>query len=624
MIIYSGSLGEFDGLVRDNKIADTIRNAFLSHGFRHDDDGGEYRAWQNSLTAMDNVLFDPDISRDCSVTVEYRIPLTTKRVDFMITGLDANGKPNVVIVELKQWEKAEATEYEDLVRTYVGGSEKNEVHPSYQAYSYAMTIENFNETVENEHISFWPCAFLHNYKEKYRNQIDNPEYRNAVDCAPLFLADDYARLREFVKKYVRKGDRDKTLYAIDGGKIKPSRLLEESLTGLFKGKKEFVLLDEQKKADSRIREIVQRAARTGEKYTIVVKGGPGTGKSVLALDLLKDITSSYHLKACYATSNSAPREVYFSELRGDNFKAQWIKTLFRNTGSFYESNANDFDCVLVDEAHRLQEKSGIFHNKGEDQTKEIINATRVSVFFIDEHQRVLVRDKGSIGRIERYAKELGSTLIEGPDFTLTSQFRCNGSDGYLSFIDNLLQIGQTANPDLEGLGFDFEVFDDPVQMREALRAKNGENKARLVAGYCYEWKSKNMPNGDVFDIELPKGFKAKWNFSNSKTWAIDRDSFDQVGCIHTCQGLEFDYVGVIIGRDLRYENGKVVTDQSKIAKSDRTSGIRTCKDKVLADQLIRNTYRVLLTRGLKGCFVYCEDKALGDYIKSRIGKANSL
>ena len=200
-----------------------------------------------------------------------------------------------------------------------------------------------------------------------------------------------------------------------------------------------------------------------------------------------------------------------------------------------------------------------------------------------------------------------------------SQFRCNGSDGYLAFLDNLLGIKETANDTISDLNYDFRVYDDPNKLRDDLRELNKiNNKCRMVAGYCYNWESKNDINLD--DINLENDFHAKWNFSTTETWAIDEDSFEQVGCIHTSQGLEFDYCGVIIGKDLIYRNNKVVTDKNARAKSDKSlSGLKKFSDPIKkADEIIKNTYRTLLSRGQKGCFVYCEDKALSNYIKSII------
>lgn len=348
----------------------------------------------------------------------------------------------------------------------------------------------------------------------------------------------------------------------------------------------------------------------------------GTGKSVIAIQLLCDLIQKGY-SANYVTKNSAPRNVYFEKLRESKYSLNYIKSLFKGSGAFIDVPNNYFDCLIVDEAHRLNEKSGMFKNKGENQIKEIIHSSRVSVFFIDENQKVTTSDIGSIELINKFAQEEGSAVYSGEDLRLVSQFRCNGSNGYLAFIDNLLEIRETANKQLD-IDYDIKVFDNPNEMRETLRKKNEiNNKARMLAGYCYDWVSQKREDENVFDINLENGFKAKWNFSSTNTWAIDENSFEQVGCIHTSQGLEFDYVGVIIGQDLRYENNRVITDYTKRSKTDKSlSGIKKTKNFQLADEIIRNTYRTLLTRGQKGCYIYCEDKALSKYIKKMLDLNN--
>lgn len=302
-------------------------------------------------------------------------------------------------------------------------------------------------------------------------------------------------------------------------------------------------------------------------------------------------------------------------MKENKFKLKYIQSLFRGSGSYIDTPNNYFDCLIADEAHRLQMKSGLFQNLGESQIKEIIHASKVSVFFIDEHQIVTTSDVGSVELIKKYAAEENSAVYEGEDLNLVSQFRCNGSDGYLAFIDNMLEIKVTANYDFD-IDYDIKIFNDPNKMRNELREKNKiNNKSRILAGYCYEWVTKNNDDSNLFDIELENGFKAKWNFNSDSTWAINPTSFEQVGCIHTSQGLEFEYCGVIIGRDLYYKDGHVFSDYTKRAKTDSSlKGIKTTKDFSLADRIIRNTYRTLLTRGQKGCYLYCEDKALASYM----------
>lgn len=259
-------------------------------------------------------------------------------------------------------------------------------------------------------------------------------------------------------------------------------------------------------------------------------------------------------------------------------------------------------------------------NLGVNQIKEIINASKVSVFFIDEDQIVTTKDFGSIEEIKKQAKLLNSEIHSGEDYQLTSQFRCNGSDGYIAFLDHLLGIRETANQDGFDLDYDIQVFDQASKMKEVLKEKNNiNNKSRMIAGYCYEWITQKSNQEEQFDIILDNNFKAKWNFSTTSTWAIDEDSFDQVGCIHTAQGLEFDYVGVIIGKDLVYKDGQVITDYTQRAKTDASlKGIKTTKNYDLADRIIRNTYKTLLSRGQKGCYIYCEDQALSKYLKERL------
>ncbi len=626
MIIYQNSKKGFIEDVRDDLIADKIEEEFKNHNISHNNPA-EYRAWTNSLQYMRNALDDEEIDNDCRVAIEYQIPLTSKRVDFLIAGKAKDGKANVLVVELKQWEDSEPTDHDYLVRAYTGGAIRTVTHPSYQAYSYAKIISNFNEDVYKEDISLMPCSYLHNYEEKNRCHIDNPFYKNAIQLAPIFLKSDAIKFRSFIKQYIVKKGGEDILLKIENGKLKPSKALQDSVSSMLNGNEEFYLIDEQKVAYEMIMNLVRKYIskvnkenNSSKKCTIIVQGGPGTGKSVVAIKLLCDLISLGY-SANYVTKNSAPREVYFEKLKKDNFKNSYIKSLFKGSGSFVDCKENVFDCLIVDEAHRLNMKSGMFQNKGENQAKEIIHSSKVSVFFIDEEQIVTTKDVGSISLIEECAKEEGSMILEGEDLNLVSQFRCDGSDGYLLFLDNLLGIKETANTEFD-FEYDFRLYDNPCKMREDLRILNSKNnKSRILAGYCYDWISKDGNDPTLYDINLEKGFKAKWNLNSTRTWAIDENSFDEVGCIHTSQGLEFEYVGVIIGKDLIYKDGKVETDYTKRSKTDKSlNGIKTTKNYALADKIIRNTYRVLLSRGQKGCFIYCEDKELLKYISKMTKK----
>lgn len=407
-------------------------------------------------------------------------------------------------------------------------------------------------------------------------------------------------------------------------KIRPSKSLQDALSSMLQGNEEFIMIDDQKLVYETALEMARKSYRDGNKRVLIVKGGPGTGKSVLAINLLVKLTNE-NMVCSYVTKNAAPRNVYATKLSGD-FRKTRINNLFKGSGSFVESAESEFDVLIVDEAHRLNAKSGMFQNLGENQIKEIIHASKFSIFFIDESQRVTLKDIGSVEEIQKY---IGQANAELEIMELESQFRCNGSDGYIAWLDDVLDIRKTANSDGFDLDYDIKICDTPNEVRDIIFEKNKiNNKARLVAGYCWDWIKDGKNKSDVFDITIPEyNFAMSWNLGNSQTWAIDQNSVNEMRCIHTAQGLEFDYVGVIIGNDLRYENGKIVTDVTKRAKTDQSiKGIYIMlqqnfdKAEKIADEIIKNTYRTLMTRGQKGCYIYCTDKKLSEYLKRRLNQ----
>lgn len=622
MIVYQGTNSLFRRDVVNGLISSKIDHLFEELGIPKEN-YAEYSSWKNSLPRMANILSDSRISEEAEVAIEFQIPLTSKRVDFMIAG--NNGvSDNIVIVELKQWEKCLATSRENVVIAFTGGEDREVAHPSQQAFAYAKLIENFNEDVINENINLYPCAYLHNYENEFRNQILNPKYNKAIESAPVFLMEDGDKLQDFIAKYVCNKSNKKLYEIIDNGKLKPSKALQDAVGSILNGNKEFEMIDEQLVAYSTILKLVENSINKDEKHTVIVKGGPGTGKSVIAVNLLaKIINNGYTCN--YVSKNGAPRRAFSESLVKGKYDKSYLKGLFKGSGSFVVTPNNTFDCLLCDEAHRLNEKSGMFHNLGENQVKEIIKAARISVFFIDEDQVIASTDIGSISEIKKWAKYYGSKIHDGKSLELKSQFRCNGSDGYLAFLDSVLQIRETANYNFFDLDYDIQIFDNPNRMKEALKAKNNNNKARMIAGYCYPWNSQK--DKTKFDIFLEDGFGAQWNFTTD-TFAFDEDSFEQVGCIHSTQGLEFDYVGIIIGQDLIYRDGKIITDRSKRAKTDATVKWPRYVDEEtrnkLGDRIIRNTYKTLLSRGKYGCYVYCEDKQLAKYLSEKLALAKEM
>ena len=622
MIVYSANKGLFVQDVRTNVIATKILDLIREKGLNAGQDR-EFAAWHNSMKFMRDIVDDPEIDDDVQIAIEYNIPQTSKRVDFIIIGANEKGKDNIVIVELKQWSRAEVVD-DDMhfcVRTYVANDNRIVCHPSYQAYSYSRFMCNYSQLIQDRGIKLVPCAYLHNYLPAYKHALSADIYKEWFTSAPFFIMDEVLQFTDFVKQFVtKKSSSGDLLYLIDHGRIKPTKSLQDALSTMVKGTPVFDLLDEQAVCyDMCIRTMLQ-CLKDNKKRTILVQGGPGTGKSVLAVNLLMHFITCA-CNAAYVTKNSAPRQAFLSILSDNKAKKlAEINQLFRSPFGLSRVPANSYDCLIVDEAHRLVKKMyGDW--TGENQVKECINASLFTVFLLDEDQAVTTKDIGSVLEISKWCRELGSTIIMREETKLTSQFRCNGSDAYIQFIDNLLQRGkETLDVSLTELNYDFRIFDDPSRMRDTLREINAvNNKARMVAGYCYDWNVKNH-RGDV-DISLPGGFQAKWNLANDKIWAINPRSFEEVGCIHTAQGLEFDYVGVLIGKDLTYDkvSGRVLTNKNAISRDDNSSGIRGANDDD-ARRLILNTYKTLLTRGQKGCFVYCEDDALREYFKKMVAR----
>jgi DUF2075 family protein len=422
---------------------------------------------------------------------------------------------------------------------------------------------------------------------------------------------------------VKTGDKDRLMYRIDHGRIRPSKSLTDALASMLEGNREFLMIDDQKQVFETAVHLAHRASK-GRRQVLIVDGGPGTGKSVVAINLLVELTKREML-AQYTSRNAAPRDVY-SALLSSTLRRTRIQTLFRGSGSYMDLAPRTFDALIVDEAHRLTEKSGLYGNLGENQIAEIIRASKFSVFFLDEDQRVTLADIGTHQAIADLAKKAGADLHT---LTLQSQFRCSGSDGYLAFLDSALQIRETANPTISPEEYDFRVFDDPCEMRDVILQKDdGATSARMVAGYCWDWKSKK--NSKDVDIEIPgTGFAAQWNLSRDSTlWMITPGSVHQVGCIHTCQGLEVDYIGVIVGPDFVVRNGAVQTDALRRSRADKSvRGIvgRLRTDPVGASaeaaRIIRNTYRTLMSRGRKGCYLYCTDAETAQWFRSRIVSA---
>lgn len=620
MLIYSGTKADFMADTENDRLEGKLYDAIKAK-MNRSTGVSELNSWRNSLKEMYIALNDYAIPGNAGVAIEYNIPQTAKRIDFLVSGQSMDDVGNVVVIELKQWESLTAIPGQDaVVETFTGGTNRRVVHPCYQAWSYAEMIRDYNSYVQENLVGLYPCAYLHNYPRHDNDPLDAEQYQELLEEVPAFTMGQRTGLREFIKKRIRKGDNGQVLLQIENGKIRPSKQLQDSLANMMKGNREFVMLDDQKVVFETILQTSELCQRDHQKRTVIVEGGPGTGKTVVAINLLAALTrkGQYTL---YVTKNAEVRKVYGYKLKGTMSKRS-VDLMFTGSGSFVEQACNVVGTTLTDEAHRLNEKSGMFQNMGENQIKEIIHASWCSVFFIDESQRVTTSDIGSVAEIQKWAAMEGSVVSR---MELTSQFRCNGSDGYLAWLDDVLEIRQTANYNMDGIDYEIRICDTPLEMQNIIFEKNHiRNRARILAGYCWNWPTATRNDTSFHDIQIGD-YGISWNLADGDAFAVNEESVHEAGCIHTSQGLEFDYVGVIIGDDMRYENGHIVTDFTKRAKTDNSlKGIKTLAKSDpqeadrLADELIKNTYRTLMTRGMKGCYVYCTDHNLAEYLRSRV------
>ena len=648
-IVYRKSLNQFIySCLVSKTIADEVKQGMYNAGYPHVMPNWE-TSWENSLPEVAKALQGSTIDSDVDVAVEYRLKHSLERLDFLIYGVDKNNKKNMVIVELKQWSQVSVSGSLNKVHTMVAkGHFEDHFHPSYQAYNYAGQLKAFNEYVQNEKMGIESCSYCHNMDSGYKTIMEDISLFPFIPDSPSFLENDGQKLRAFVERYVSKSCHD-ILFEINKARTIPSDNFAKLMRDALSGNQMYTLDMSQSNALTTIVDAVREADYYNQKKTIIIKGGAGTGKSIIAINALGQLNSpkkkSERITTMFVTVNAAPKKVLYNGLTANKtFKSGDLSALFKYPTAFANRPVNEVPCLLIDEAHRIfKMKGGVGLKAGTNMLKELINVAKVSVFFIDDNQAVTKDDYATIDIIKQVAKECHSQVVMGPELELTGQYRVQGGAQYIEFIKSFLELNSKQEKFDETNSYQFKVFDDPNEMFDTIKQLDTESRekqavkdgkfpfdideynghSRVVAGYCYEWVSDPNTRDGVNDVIIKKeNFAKKWNLRygsglKAYSWADDPLSIDEIGCIHTCQGIDLDYCGVIIGKDITYENGKLVFHKEEHPGTD-LAGIRTASD-IDAKTWIKNTYYVLLTRGVKGTFVYCEDEALNKYLKSLIG-----
>lgn len=621
MRLYSGSSKQFVADTARNQISEKLKDSFFRH-FRYNPSPNEVQSWRASLGAMAHVFQLAELM-DHGVILEYQLPLTSKRLDCLICGRDDSRQDNAVIVELKQWGKCTEADGENLVTTFLGGGNRDALHPSAQVGQYRRYLEDAHTAFYEgpSPIQLNSCAYLHNYHAVPGDALFAERYRAILDRSPAFTADDVDPLANFLHGRLEKGEGLDVLERVEQSKYRPSKKLMEHVGEVIKGLPAYVLLDEQQVVYEKVMAQAQMGFHDRRKTVLIVRGGPGTGKSVIALNLMSDLLLK-GFNAHYATGSKAFTET-LRKIIGSRGSIQ-----FKYFNSYMEAEAGAVDVLICDEAHRIRETSNNrftpkTQRSSRPQVEELLDAAQVLVCFVDDKQVVRPNEIGSADLIAEAARNRGGQVI---DLELQAQFRCAGSDGFVNWVNNTLGIERTANVLWDSTdAFDFQIFDSPEGLDAAIRAKAAEgNSARMTAGFCWPWSKPNSDGTLVEDVEIGQ-YRRPWNaktdsgrlakgIPSASLWAFDPGGIEQIGCIYTAQGFEFDYVGVIVGPDLRYSFDHQAWEGHKSESHD--SVVKRSKEAFAS--LVKNSYRVLLSRGLKGCYVHFMDKETERFVKSRI------
>ncbi|MCY0957629.1 DUF2075 domain-containing protein [Streptomyces sp. H27-H5] len=579
----------------------------------------EVRSWERSIPALTNALLDAGLGQ-VEVLLEYSLPLTSKRADAILAGVHpVTGEPSYVVVELKQWSEAHPEE-DDPLLCRIDAYRQSVLNPIEQVRGYCEYLIAFNGALSEKPDRIAGAAYLHNATEFGVSGLHAVEQS---DHGMLFTADKRGAFLDFLRSKLAPKPGAAAADVLRDGKVQPSTQLMSVAAQEIREREQFVLLDEQRLAYELVLSAVRKAQRSDHKEVVVVAGGPGSGKSVIALSLLGEMYRR-DVSALHATGSQSFTKT-MRKVAGA--RKREVQDLFKYFNSFMEAERNGLDVLICDEAHRIRKTSANRYTKaelrsGRAQLEELIDAARVPVFLLDQHQVVRPGEMGTVEQIRdaAAAKNLSCRVV-----SLESQFRCGGSDSYLRWVVQLLGLEGDAPVEWERDGrVQLETVDSPRELEVFLATRRAEGYgARMSAGYCWKWTTKLTP-GQALPADVVIGDWARpWNVYGDRSvlgappaalWATDPAGFGQVGCVYTAQGFEYDWSGVILGPDLVWRTDRWVVDRA--ASKDPVFTKATPDADV--NRLIRNTYKVLLTRGMVGTVIYSTDPETRDKLKSLV------
>lgn len=681
-VAYSASKEQFIQDWRTNQFMNKMLQGAMNNRIGYSP--SERRSWEANAAKIVNLLEISEVPDDVQIAFEYKNPLAG-RVDCMLFAFGGDKKKHIVHIELKQWSNDSVSQVYDTgifkVEALIGREYQIVSHPSQQALGYQQNIENYIELVNEPEVRLGGYAYCYNY---FYNSLPNDlfalQYEAVMKKCPLHGADQVNDFAHRLHYLLSGGEGLKVFNEFISYPVKPTKNLMSCAANMFKGQREFILLEDQLTSANTIFGMVEKIlANPGQKMALIVKGGPGTGKTVIALQVIAELAMKYPtLKAFFTTRSTALRDTLIEKLSSITSKnggcaAGLIRSIFDFRPAFFKENG--VDVLLIDEAHRIRKSSNFMKDRGDvftflPQALSLMYTAKVCVFFIDDHQGIKKEEIGTSGQIEYYANNYDRLINEHTEkyrqavmagkemrtypitdinhaihridvktIELKTQFRCNGSDNYLDWLDDVIYHDEMT-VQRNGIGFSdeyqFQIMDSPQELEETIRslncpADNPYQIARIVAGWCWEWSTDLQENGDLKRDVVIGDWSMPWETQNKQArkpfrdqyapsanlWASHPKGINQVGCIFSAQGFEVDYVGVIMGPDITYDSHK----HCMVAIPGHTHSV---PKKGNFETYIRNIYRVLLSRGRKGCFVYCWHKELADYLKRMIPKHKGI
>lgn len=677
----------------------------------------EVQSWIHNAPEIQNLLIVAGVPSDTYVSFEYRVPHGCCRIDCMLYGKGEDHNSNVVHIELKQWSNSSVSELYSTgvfqVEAFTGGHYHPVAHPSQQVANYQQYLTDYVEVFQDE-CKLIGIAYCYNYDSSLTpSALYSNHYLTILNRFPLYSGNQVMELAHRINKLLCLGEGFRIFNNVQNSPIRPSKNLMDSAANMFRGITEFTLLQDQLVASEAIFGEIERTISANGKTVIIVKGGPGTGKTVIALHILSQLAhDGKYLNSFFTTRSKALRnnlKTKLHDIQINNNMAGDAGNLIRNIFDFkpYHYQENELDVLLVDEAHRISNSSNHMSDKKYEttylsQVMSLIYCSKVCVFFIDDHQAITSTEIGSsemirnaaenytsrledekqtflvkiekleaslrraeknrldlinhrtdfsaalfaheLDRIEKRIKKTKEEIkkkdtisnvnssfqggITVLDFELKSQFRCNGSDNYLDWLDETLyRPFAGVQTSFDKNDYDFQIFNTPNELYEKIKELDHpdgipKQTARIAAGYCWEWKGELTPEGDLKkEVVLEDyGFAMPWETlnaardsyrdlyaSSADTWALEPGGINQVGCVFSIQGLELDYIGVIIGPDLEYDPD----NDCLRAVPGITHNMKAGND---PDKYVKNIYRVLMSRGKKGCYVFSSNKRVSDFL----------